>query len=365
MLYYLSFLKSAFFGFNVFSYITFRSGGAALTAFLVSLFFGSWIIERLIQWGLVHRPKVWGPQLHERKTGVPVGGGLLILLALLTATALWARPTNRFVLLGEMIVLIFGVIGFWDDWAKIKGERRQGKAEGLSSRMKFLVQVSVAAILAFYLAVNPSNPLFPLQVNVPFFKEFYLSLGVLYFFLLMIFFVGFTNSVNLADGLDGLAIGNLAITAAGMIVFVYVAGHAKFSQYLKVIPVPEAGELTVVLAAVIGASLGFLWFNANPAQVFMGDTGSLPLGALLVYVSIVAKQELLLPILGGVFIIEALSVIIQIVYFKLTGGRRYFKMSPLHHHFELGGVPEQKIVIRFWIAGIILTLIALSSLKVR
>ncbi|MEK6544001.1 MAG: phospho-N-acetylmuramoyl-pentapeptide-transferase, partial [Elusimicrobiota bacterium] len=290
---------------------------------------------------------------------------LLIMMSLLAAIILWARPGNRFVVIGEVIILVFTALGFFDDWTKIAAKRVTGKSEGISSRFKFMLQIAVAGALAFYLAINPSNAMFPLTVNVPFAKELFLDLGVMYFFLLMLFFVGFTNSVNLTDGLDGLAIGNVIIAAGALLVFVYVAGHAKFSEYLKVVPVSDAGELTVVLAAMIGAGLGFLWFNANPAQVFMGDTGSLPLGALLVFVSIAAKQELLLPIIGGVFLLEAGSVMAQITYFKLTGGKRIFKMAPLHHHFELLGIPEQKVVVRFWIAGIVLALLAMASLKVR
>ncbi|MBI4063755.1 MAG: phospho-N-acetylmuramoyl-pentapeptide-transferase [Elusimicrobia bacterium] len=365
MLYYLSSLRDYYFGFNVFSYITFRSGAAVVTAFLLCVLLGPRVIAWLVGRGLVHRPKVFAPESHKAKTGVPVGGGILILTAMFASIILWARLDNRFVVIAAALLVAFGALGFWDDWVKIRGVRSEGKSEGISSRVKFILQIGFAGLFAFYLALYPPNAQFALHVNVPYVKETYLNLGVLYFFLAMILFVGFANSVNLTDGLDGLAVGNLVIAGGATLVFVYLAGHARFSQYLRIISVPEAGELTIVLAALVGAGLGFLWFNSYPAQVFMGDTGSLPLGALLVYVSIVAKQELLLPIIGGVFLAEAASVVIQISYFKLTKGRRVFRMSPLHHHFELSGIPEPKVVVRFWIAGIVLALIAMASLKVR
>ncbi|MBI2069918.1 MAG: phospho-N-acetylmuramoyl-pentapeptide-transferase [Elusimicrobia bacterium] len=365
MLYHLAQLRDVYFGFNVFAYITFRAGAAAVTAFALSLLLGPMVIRRLIKAGLVNKPKVWGPESHQGKTGVAVGGGFLIIGVMLATIFLWARPDNRFVLIALALLVIFGALGFWDDWVKIRGPRVEGKAEGISSRIKFILQVGFAAFFAFYLALYPPNHEFALHVNVPFIKETYLNLHVFYFVLVMLLFVGFANSVNLTDGMDGLAIGNLIIAATAMLVFVYVAGHVRFSQYLRIISVAEAGELTIVLSALVGAGLGFLWFNCYPAQVFMGDTGSLPLGALLVYVSIVAKQELLLPLIGGVFIAEAASVIMQITYFKLSRGKRIFRMSPFHHHFELTGVAEPKVVVRFWVAGIILALLALSSLKVR
>ncbi len=365
MLFYLNQLRHVFFGFNVFAYITFRAGAAAVTAFLLSIFFGPMLIRKLTQWGLVHRPKVWGPQSHHVKSGTPVAGGLLILAAILFSSLLWAKPMNRFIVIGEILLVTFGALGFWDDWIKIKGTRREGRSEGVSSRIKFLLQVGFAAFFAFYLALYPPNPQFALHVNIPYIKETYINLNAIYFFFAMMLFVGFANSVNLADGMDGLAIGNLVIAAGAMLVFVYVAGHARFSQYLKIISVADAGELTILLAALIGAVLGVLWFNSYPAQVFMGDTGSLPLGALLVYVSIAAKQELLLPVIGGVFIAEAASVVLQISYFRWTKGKRIFRMSPIHHHFELSGTTEPKVVVRFWIVGVILALVALASLKVR
>ncbi|MBI4670001.1 MAG: phospho-N-acetylmuramoyl-pentapeptide-transferase, partial [Elusimicrobia bacterium] len=354
MLYYLSHFKYAYFGFNVFSYITFRAGAAAVTAFLLSLWLGPWVIRLLTRKAFVNKPKVWGPASHQGKTGIPVAGGFLILLAMGLAIFLWARPDNRFVIIGQVLTVIFGMLGFFDDWLKIRGKRTEGKAEGIGSKFKFFLQIGFAACLAFYLALYPPSRQYALSVNMPFVKETYINLHVFYFFLVMLLFVGFANSVNLTDGLDGLAIGNLVIAAGALLIFVYVAGHARFSQYLRIISVAEAGELTIVLAALVGAGLGFLWFNSYPAQVFMGDTGSLPLGALLVYVSIVAKQELLLPLIGGVFIAEAASVVLQITYFKLTRGKRIFRMSPFHHHFELAGTPEPKVVVRFWMIGIIL-----------
>lgn len=365
MLFYLSLLREQIFGFNVFSYITFRSGAAAVTAFLVCLLLGPWMIGKLRQWGLVNKPKVWGPQAHLKKTGIPTAGGLLILAALLISMILWARPDNRFVVMSEVLLICFGGMGFWDDRKKALHPRTPGVPEGLRSQYKFILQIAFAFVIAFYFAFHPPNQVFSTTISVPFMKDTYFNLGGFYFFLLMMGFVGFANCVNLADGLDGLAIGNLAIAAAALVVFVYVAGHAKFSQYLKIIPVADVGELAVVLAALIGAGLGFLWFNSYPAQVFMGDTGSLPLGALIAFVTVAAKQELLLPLIGGVFVLEVLSVLLQMGYYKATGGKRILRMAPIHHHFELGGLAESKVTVRFWIVGIILMLIALSSLKVR
>ncbi|MBI4368633.1 MAG: phospho-N-acetylmuramoyl-pentapeptide-transferase [Elusimicrobia bacterium] len=365
MLYYLSLLRHSYFGLNVFSYITFRAGAAAVTAFAVCLFMGPWMIRTLLAHGMVNKPKVWGPDSHQTKTGIAVGGGLLIIAVMMLTVFLWARPDNRYVLMAQLLLFLFAALGFWDDWLKIHAPRREGRAEGVSSRVKFLLQIGAASAFAFYLALYPPNAQFALSVNVPFIKETYLNLHVFYFFLVMLLFVGFSNSVNLTDGMDGLAIGNLVIAASAMLVFVYAAGHARFSQYLRIISVPAAGELTIVLSALIGAGLGFLWFNSYPAQIFMGDTGSLPLGSLLVFVSIVSKQEILLPVIGGVFLAESLSVVIQMGYFRMTKGKRIFKMSPVHHHFELLGAAEPKVVVRFWVVGVILALIALASLKVR
>ncbi|MFC1521234.1 phospho-N-acetylmuramoyl-pentapeptide-transferase [Elusimicrobiota bacterium] len=365
MLYYLSLLKTHYFGLNVFSYITFRSGMASMTAFLIAVLIGPMIIKKLGKIGMLTKPKVWGPQSQEQKTGTPVGGGLIIITSVLASSMLWTQPTNRFIILAQVIILAFGALGFYDDHAKIKKKAKPGKAEGVSSRIKFSLQLAFAALLACYLAVFPPNPEFATHLNIPYLKETYINFGAFYFFIAMLLFVGFANSVNLADGMDGLAIGNLIIACGALLVFVYVAGHAKFSDYLKIIPVAGSGELVVFTAAIIGAGLGFLWFNSYPAQVFMGDTGSLPMGTLLAYISIISKQELILLLIGGVFVAETISVVTQMSFFKVTKGRRIFKMAPFHHHFELSGTTEPKVTVRFWIVGIILGLIALASLKLR
>jgi phospho-N-acetylmuramoyl-pentapeptide-transferase len=287
-------------------------------------------------------------------------GGLLILVSLVVSTLLWARLDNRFILLVLGSTLWLGLIGFRDDYLKLVKKN----PKGLSAQNKFLGQSILAFIVAVYLYLFPVNVEFATRINVPYLKNVFINLYAFYILFVMVIVVGSSNAVNLTDGLDGLAIGNLLIAATSLSFFAYFAGHMKIAQYLRVVPVPGAGELSVFLAAMIGSGLGFLWFNSYPAQVFMGDTGSLFLGGALGLCAVFVKQELILVIIGGVFVAEALSVILQVFSFKRYG-KRIFKMAPLHHHFELSNWAEPKVTVRFWIIGIILALVAAASLKLR
>lgn len=343
--------------FNVFRYITFRSVWALLTALLLSILMG----PRFITW--LQRIKC-GQHIHQdvachaQKAGTPTMGGLLIAFSLSASVLLWADLTNKYVWLTMLIFLGFGLVGFLDDYAKLR--RRNNK--GLSARAKFLGQVAVAAV-AMYLVI--SEPVYSTRLAFPFFKGLAPDLGWLYIPFAVTVIVGSSNGVNLTDGLDGLAIGPTIIAGVVFAVFIYVAGNVQMSGYLQLPHVSGVGEVTVFCGALVGASLGFLWFNAHPAQVFMGDVGSLALGGALGFLAVLCKQELLLLIAGGLFVVETLSVILQVGYFKFTGGKRIFRMAPLHHHFELQGIPESKIIIRFWIMSALLGLMALSVLKLR
>jgi phospho-N-acetylmuramoyl-pentapeptide-transferase len=361
MLYHLSSCKSFWGAFNVFQYITFRAGGAALSALALSLLFGPRLIAVLRQHKIGQIQRTDGPQSHLSKHGTPTMGGLLIFLTLAASTLLWMRWDNRFTWLLLGVTVALAALGFWDDYIKLvlKDPR------GTPSRVKFAVQVGVGLVAVLYLAVEPPNGNFRTLLNVPYAKELFLNLGPLYFVLAALMIVGSSNAVNLTDGLDGLAAGSIIFCAITYGVLAYVAGNVRFAGYLRIIPVDGAGEITVFLAALIGACLGFLWFNAYPAQMFMGDTGSLFLGGIIAVVSLCVKQELLLPIVGGVFVMETLSVILQMGSYKLRHGKRIFKMAPLHHHFELSGVAEPKVTVRFWIVSIVLMLAALSALKIR
>lgn len=358
MLYYLYHLHDYFSGFNVFRYITFRSIGAALTAFLILLLIGPAFI-RLIrgkQLGQVVRTD--GPQSHFVKQGVPTMGGFLILMAMTASVLLWADLFNGLTWLLLGITLFFGLIGSVDDMKKI----RKQNTKGLSARGKLLLQILGASVVGFFLTIHPQ---YDGSLSLPFIKGYQPDLGWWYIPLAVLVIVGASNAVNLTDGLDGLAAGPMVICSSVYLIFSYVAGHAVMSDYLQIPFVPGAGEVAVFCAAMAGACLGFLWFNAHPAEIFMGDTGSLALGGALGSVSIIIKQELLLAIVGGIFVMEAFSVIIQVGYFKFSGGRRVFLMAPFHHHFEKKGWGETKVVIRFWIISIILGLIALATLKLR
>ena len=342
---------------NVFRYITFRSVWALLTALIISILFGPAMIRwlRRVKCGQYIRED--GPQ-HQAKQGTPTMGGVMIIVAVAVSTLLWADLTNVYVWLTLLVFCGFGAVGFADDWIKVV--RKQNA--GLSAKAKFLAQCLVAA-LALYLLIQ--EPAYSTKLSVPFFKNFNPDLGWFYLPFALVVMVGASNAVNLTDGLDGLAIGPMVVAMACFAIFIYVSGHARMAEYLAVQNIQGIGEVTVFCGAMVGAGLGFLWFNAHPAQVFMGDVGSLSLGGALGFVAVLAKQELLLAIVGGVFVFETLSVILQVGYFKLTGGKRIFKMAPLHHHFELKGIPESKIIVRFWILSILMALMALSTLKLR
>ncbi len=351
-------LHSLFGGFNVFRYITFRCVGATVTAFLIVLLTG----PRFIEWlrgahiGQVIRQD--GPESHFSKQGVPTMGGLLILAAMILTTLLWVNLANRHVWIVLFVSLWFGLIGSYDDYRKIK----KNNSKGLSARGKLLLQIlgGLLAGLAIY-----KNPGFDHELFMPFFKHLTLSLGAGYVLFIILVVVGASNAVNLTDGLDGLVSGPVVINGAVYLVFSYLAGHAALSAYLQIPYVNGAGEVAVFCGAMVGACLGFLWFNAFPAQVFMGDTGALSLGAALGCVAVMIKQEILLVLVGGIFVMEALSVILQVGYFKASGGKRIFLMAPFHHHFEKKGWTEPKVVVRFWIISIILGLSALATLKLR
>jgi phospho-N-acetylmuramoyl-pentapeptide-transferase len=359
VLYNLYLLKPLFSPLNLFQYITFRSVSAFLSALLISLF----IAPPLIRWlrgKKEHKVRADTPAQHQVKVGTPAMGGIIIYLAMMISCVLWARLSDRFVILYLICCTVLCALGFIDDYLKATA----GRKDGLSPSVKMGVQLVLALGIATYLYVDPPNMAYGTSISVPYSKEWFIYLGSFYVPFCMAVLVGSSNAVNLADGLDGLACGTLIISALTYMLFAYLAGHAVFSEYLRLIPVAGAGELTVVLAALVGASLGFLWYNAHPAEVFMGDTGSLFLGGAIGVVALCIKQELLLVIIGGIFVAEAMSVLLQVYSFRMHK-KRLFKMAPLHHHFELLGWPESKVTIRFWIVAIILALVALASLKLR
>ena len=374
MLYYLYYLSEPgkgfdaeiFKAFNVFQYITFRAVAAGVTAFVISLVFGNWVIRRLISLKLgqpirsqeeVHRLH----ELHGSKAGTPTIGGVLLLGAVIAATLLWARPTNPLVWLSLFTVIYLGALGFIDDYLKVTKK----SSDGISSRLKFALQCVLAGLITIFFAWEPTLDVHASQLYVPFYKEPIIeSLGVFTFFLYLFVIVGSSNAVNLTDGLDGLAAGCTATVAFGFAVLTYASGNIKIAQYLQIPFVAFSGELAVVCLALVGAALGFLWWNCHPARVFMGDTGSLAIGGLLGVVAISSKQELLLALIGGVFVLEAGSVILQVASFKTTG-KRIFKMSPLHHHFELSGWKESTVIVRFWILSVVFALLGLATLKLR
>jgi phospho-N-acetylmuramoyl-pentapeptide-transferase len=358
MLYYLLYsLHTSYSVFNVFRYITFRAILAILTALFISFLFGPWVIRKLGELKVKQYIREDGPKTHLGKEGTPTMGGALILGSILISTLLWAELSNFYIWVLISTVGGFGTIGFIDDYRKLT--RKNSK--GLPGKVKILLQIGVAlaagAALYFY-------PTFKSTFSVPFFKDILPDLGIFYILLVIFVIVGTSNAVNLTDGLDGLAIGPVLITAATFMVLAYLAGNVKIASYLQIPYVSGAGELTVFCGAMVGASMGFLWYNTYPAQVFMGDTGSVALGAALGAVAIIAKQEILLAIVGGLFVLETLSVIFQVASYKLRG-KRIFRMAPLHHHFELEGWAEPKVIVRFWIITIFLALIALSTLKLR
>jgi phospho-N-acetylmuramoyl-pentapeptide-transferase len=346
--------------FNVARYITFRTAAASMTALVISLVMGPWLIRRLrdFQIGQVIRQE--GPDSHRAKAGTPTMGGLLILCAALVPTLLWADLTNYFVWIVVLSTAAFGAIGFLDDYLKIT-RRSSG---GLAPRYKMALQLLVSLIVSLVLMWLADANLYNTRLIFPFFKQLIPDLGWWYVPFAMFFLVAWSNAVNLTDGLDGLAISTFAVAAAAYTAFAYVTGHRVFAEYLLLIRFPLAGELTIFCGALVGASLGFLWYNAHPAEIFMGDVGSLALGGAIATVALLIKQELLLVIVGGVFVLEAASVVIQVGSFKLRG-KRVFKMAPLHHHFELSGWAEPKVISRFLIVAIIFALLSLMTLKLR
>ncbi|GIX32897.1 MAG: phospho-N-acetylmuramoyl-pentapeptide-transferase [Lysobacterales bacterium] len=346
-------------GFNVFQYITVRAILAALTALAVSLLLGPAMIRMLSERQIGQTIRNDGPKSHHGKAGTPTMGGTLIILAVLLATVLWADPGNRYVWISLGVLVAFAAIGFVDDYRKLVLR----DARGLPARWKYFWQsvAGLAAALALYATADVAAAT---QFYVPFFKSVAVPLGATFVLIAYLWIVGFSNAVNLTDGLDGLAIMPAVLVAGGLGIFAYAAGHAVFAQYLQIPAVPGAGELAVLCAAMVGAGLGFLWFNTYPAQVFMGDIGALAIGAALGCIAVIVRQELVLVIMGGIFVLETLSVMLQVASFKLTG-KRVFRMAPLHHHFELKGWPEPRVIVRFWIISVVLVLIGLATLKVR
>lgn len=361
MLYHLLYpLTSSISFFNIFRYITFRTAFATITALLISLVFGPMIIRRLKQKKIAEKIRAEGPATHLAKEGTPTMGGVIILISVVVPTALWADLTNVYIHLILLTTLWMGLIGFMDDY--LKAVKKQPK--GMVGRRKLVGQIGLGIILGLILYFNPLSPNFDVTTEIPFLKNWLLDFGILYIPFVILVITGSSNAVNLADGLDGLAIGLVGLCAIAFAGLCYVTGRVDFSGYLAITYLEGSWELTIFCGSVIGAALGFLWFNAHPAEVFMGDTGALPLGASLGAIALMIKKELLLIIVGGVFVAEALSVIIQVIWFKWKG-KRVFKMAPLHHHFELLGWKESKVVVRLWIIGAICALLTLSTLKIR
>ena len=359
MLYHLLYpLHTTFSVFNVFRYITFRTIYASLTAFFICFLLGPWMIRKLADMQVGQYIRDDGPKSHFEKAGTPTMGGTLIILSLTAAILLWSDLTNYYVWIVLFVIIGYGTIGFIDDY--LMQVKKQSK--GLTVRNKLLLQGIVALITGFLVYVTPD---FSTQVTIPFFKNIRPDFGWGYIIFAAFVIVGASNAVNLTDGLDGLAIGPVIIAASTYMIFAYVTGHVKIAGYLQLNYVPGTGELTIFCGALVGAGLGFLWFNSYPAEIFMGDVGSLSLGAFLGTIAVITKQEILLILVGGIFVIEALSVIFQVGFFKMTSGKRIFKMAPLHHHFELKGWPEPKVIVRFWIIAIALALLAMSTLKLR
>ncbi len=364
MLYYLLYpLRNYISGFNVFRYITFRTAWAALTALLISFILGPWLIRKLTEIKLGQFIREEGPQSHQKKAGTPTMGGILINLAILIPTLLWADISNPYIWIILFVTFAYGAIGFIDDYRKMVKKQ----SEGLKAKEKFVLQIGVALAAGLAIAYLPSiHNNYSTTLTFPFLRpdHFVLNLHFLYIPFIILILVGASNAVNLTDGLDGLAIGSTLIAAVTYTILTYAAGNFRVADYLRIAWVPQAGELAVFCGAMVGASLGFLWFNAHPAEIFMGDVGSLALGGAIGTLAVIIKQEILLGFVGGLFVLEALSVIIQVISFKTTG-RRVFKMSPLHHHFELSGWRESKVVVRFWIIAIIFALLSLATLKLR
>jgi len=377
MLYYLFYhlLLPYFHALNVFRYITVRTALASLTALMLALVLGPWLVERLRAMQIGQFIREEGPKSHQSKAGTPTMGGILIVTATVVPTLLWADLENAYVWLSVFSILAFAAVGFMDDYSKVMKRRNLG----LTARLKIILQIVVSAIVAVTLLSLTITGTYSTQLIVPFLKRFHPDLVihslrtsaylwplayVPFLLFVVLVMVGASNAVNLTDGLDGLAIGCVVIAAGALTILTYITSHRTFSAYLDIQHLPQVGELTVFCGALVGAALGFLWYNAHPAEVFMGDVGSLALGGSIGMVAVAIKQEILLFFVGGVFVLEALSVILQVASFRLTG-KRIFRMAPLHHHFELAGWSESKIIVRFWIAALVFALFSLTTLKLR
>jgi phospho-N-acetylmuramoyl-pentapeptide-transferase len=377
MLYYLLYhvLQKYFSPFNVFRYITVRTVYASLTAMFLAFVFGPWLIRKLRELQIGQYIREEGPQNHQKKAGTPTMGGVLIVLSTVVPTLLWADLTNGFVLLTLFALLGFAVIGFVDDYAKVSKQRNLG----LTSKNKFLLQIFVSSIVGIGLLALATRSAYSTELMIPFLKKvrpdlvvhslirsphFWPLAFVPFLIFVSVVIAGASNAVNLTDGLDGLAIGCTVIAAGALTILTYVSSNYRWATYLEIQYIPRVGELTVLSGALVGASLGFLWYNAHPAEVFMGDVGSLSLGGTLGVIAVIIKQEILLFFVGGIFVIEALSVILQVGSFKLRG-KRIFRMAPIHHHFELLGWSESKVIVRFWIVALVFALFALTTLKLR
>lgn len=360
MLYWLSeYLQEYLRSFAVFQYLTVRAILGVLTALGISLLLGPWFIRRLTELRIGQSVRSDGPQSHLSKSGTPTMGGALILSAIFISTLLWADLSNRYVWVVLIVTAIFGAVGWVDDYRKVA----KRDSRGLPARWKYFWQSIAgfgAAIFLYYTAQSPAET----QLFIPFFKNVALDLGLFYIVFTYFVIVGTSNAVNLTDGLDGLAIMPSVMVAGALALIAYLSGHSQFSQYLNIAYIPGAGELVVFCCALVGAGLGFLWFNTYPAQVFMGDVGALALGAALGLIAVIVRHEIVLFIMGGIFVLETVSVILQVASFKLTG-RRIFRMAPIHHHFELKGWPEPRVIVRFWIITLVLVLIGLATLKLR
>ncbi|MCP4672339.1 MAG: phospho-N-acetylmuramoyl-pentapeptide-transferase [Desulfobacula sp.] len=343
---------------NIFRYITFRTIYGGLTAFLICFLLGPWVIKKLAQMQIGQIIQTDGPKSHMGKQGTPTMGGILILFASFTSIAIWGNLSNHYVNILLLSLLLFGFIGFFDDYLMQVKKRNMG----FTARGKFLIQIIFGLFISYLIYKCPD---FNSKLTIPFLKDISPDLGIFYIPFACLVIVGTSNAVNLTDGLDGLAIGPYIVASVTYMFFAYVAGHFQIAQYLHVKHIAAAGETAVICGVLAGAGLGFLWFNSHPAQVFMGDSGSIPLGGILGTIAVITKQEILLLIVGGLFVVEALSVILQVSYFKITNGKRIFRMAPLHHHFELKGWHESKVIVRFWIISITLALLSLSTLKIR
>ena len=379
MLYWLLYEKlyPFFRPFRIFRYLTVRTAFASLTALLIALFIGPWVIQKLREFQIGQYVREDGPQSHLKKTGTPTMGGILIVIAILLPTILWSDPANPFVWVAVFATLAFGAIGFADDYIKVVKRR----SLGLTARAKLLWQSVAGASVAVALVMLQQFRVFSTRLTVPFLKQWrpdlqwhawpaslpYLALLAFVPFVVwvIVFLMATTNSVNLTDGLDGLAIGCTIIAAGALTVLTYVSGNVVFADYLELQHMPRVAEVTVFCGSMVGASIGFLWYNAHPAEIFMGDVGSLALGGAIGTVAIIIRQELLLPFIGGIFVLETVSVILQVGSYKLRNGKRIFKMAPLHHHFEQSGWSESKVIVRFWIGALVFALFALTTLKLR